>query len=381
VQEALLAATTVWQQRGVPANVGGWLFAAACRRLQDRSDAETARRRREQDLAAVRATAAEPDFDDLTAGDDTLRLLFLCCHPALTPPSAIALTLRAVAGLTTAAIARALLSTEATMAQRISRAKETIAGSGQGLSLPDAAAREQRLAAVLHVLYLMFNEGHTATAGDQLARRDLCREAIRLCRLLAELLPGEPEVLGLQALLLLTDARAAARSGPAGELVPLAEQDRSRWDRDAIRNGEALVTAAFRSGRIGSYQLQAAIAALHAEAPSVAATDWPQILQLYDLLLRIADNPVVALNRAVALAMVHGSAAGLLAVDEVAAGGRLGEHFRLAAVRAHLQEMAGDGAAALVSFRAAAAGAENQAERSYLLRQVARLEDSGRPGS
>lgn len=368
VQDALLAATTDWPQRGVPDNPGGWLFTVACRRLVDQTEAEAARRRRELAVAAERAAhaiAPSPDFDDDLA-DETLALLFTCCHPSLSPPAAIALTLRAVGGLTTAAIAHAFLVPEATMAQRISRAKQTVQAAAVPFVLPAAAERTARLSAVLHVLYLMFGEGHTATDGAQLVQVELSTEAIRLARLLHRLVPDHAEAAGLLALLLLTDARRAARTGPRGELVPLPEQDRSRWDRAQIAAGTALVTTALTRGAVGPYQLQAAIASLHAEATSVDTTDWPQILALYDLLLRMADNPVVALNRAVAVAMVHGPRAALALLDELAADRRITQGHRLAAVRAHLYERLGESTTAAELYRAAATAAANAAERHYL---------------
>jgi predicted RNA polymerase sigma factor len=375
VQDALLEAVTAWPARGVPANPGGWLFHVACRRLADGLDAARAGARRE--AAAARGERVEADAGDPelgAGGDDTLALLFLCCHPALTAPSAIALTLRAVAGLSTAAIARAFLVPEATLAQRISRAKQTLLAAGVRFELPAADERERRLASVLQVLYLTFNEGHTSAFGPELARPALCREALRLARQLHALVPQQPEAAGLLALLLLTDARRAARTGRDGELVPLDEQDRSLWDRAALAEGSALVASALARGAPGPYQLQAAIAALHAEAPDAQATDWPQILALYDVLLGLADHPIVALNRAVAAAMVHGPAHGLALLEQLAADPRLAGQHRLDAVRAHLHERAGDAAAAIRHFRAAAAAAANLAEQHYLLRKAARLE-------
>ncbi|MCC6669911.1 MAG: RNA polymerase sigma factor [Planctomycetes bacterium] len=377
VQDALLAAVTDWPARGVPDNPGGWLFHVACRRLADQRDAERARARREARAAADRPEASVEitDRDEYaSAEDDTLALLFLCCHPSLTPASAIALTLRAVGGLSTAAIARAFLVSEPALAQRIGRAKQTIRDAGATFTLPDAAERNRRLGSVLQVLYLMFNEGHTTALGPALHSVELCTEAIRLTRLLHGLLPDQTEVAGLLALLLLTDARREARTGPRGELIPLHEQDRTLWNRAAIAEGVALVTNAIARGSVGTYQIQAAIASLHAEAASLAATDWPQILALYTLLLRMADNPMVALNRAIAAAMVHGPAHGLRLLDALGNDARLRDHFRLHAVRAHLCEMAGDRAAALRHFRAAATGATNTAERDYLRRKARALE-------
>jgi RNA polymerase sigma factor (sigma-70 family) len=379
VQDALLAAATDWPQRGPPQNPGGWLFHVACRRLADQQDAEHARRRREA-AAAIPADAVlspeAPADDDAFAPveDDTLLLLFLCCHPALSPASAVALTLRAVGGLTTAEIAGAFLVPEATMAQRISRAKQAIREAGARFELPDAAERERRLDAVLHVLYLMFNEGYVSRAGAQLVRVELSDEAIRLARLQHRLMLDHAEVASLLALLLLTDARRAARIGPGGELIPLHEQDRGKWDRVAIAEGTALVTGAFARGRVGSYQLQAAIASLHDEAPGVDETDWEQILALYGLLERLTDNPLVALNRAIAMAMVRGPEAGLEAVAALDGDARLaGQRYRIDAVRAHLHERAGDCAAAVRHFRKAAEGTANMAERNYLLLKAARL--------
>jgi RNA polymerase sigma factor (sigma-70 family) len=376
VQDALLAAATDWPQRGLPQNPGGWLFHVACRRLADHIDAERARRRREAVAAAEAAVAAPPPDpgDELAENaDDTLALLFTCCHAALTPASAIALTLRAVGGLTTAEIASAFFVPEATMAQRISRAKQTIAQSGEPFALPAAAERSRRLDAVLHVLYLMFNEGYASSVGPELVRVELCREAIRLARMLHDCAPDHAETAGLLALLLLTDARRAARTGPDGELIPLHEQDRGRWDRSAIAEGTALVTATIARGAIGSYQLQAAIASLHDEASSVETTDWPQILALYGLLQRLADNPMVALNRAIAAAMVHGPEVGLESLRALDNDARLAGSYRLDAVRGHLCEMSGDKDAAVRHYLSAARGTGNLAESRYLAGKAARL--------
>ncbi|MGN9809882.1 RNA polymerase sigma factor [Micromonospora sp. BQ11] len=377
VQEALLAATTQWPVEGLPDNPRGWLTQVAYRRMVELVRAETARRRRE-DLAARRETddrrAAPAADEDLTASrDDTLVLLFLCAHPALTAASAIALTLRAVGGLTTAEIAHAFLVPEATMAQRISRAKQRIRASGVGFVMPDPADRDRRLASVLHVLYLIFTEGHTASAGADLRRVDLAEEAIRLARQVHALLPHDSEVAALLALMLLTEARAAARTGPSGELISLADQDRSRWDVAAIAEGTALVTRAMTRGPVGPYQVQAAIAALHDEAPSAGETDWPQIRALYGVLERLSDNPLVQLNKAVATAMVDGPAAGLAAVDAVADDPRLVRHHRVDAVRAHLHEMAGDRERAVTHYRAAAHATTSVPEQRYLLMRAARV--------
>jgi RNA polymerase sigma factor (sigma-70 family) len=373
VQEALVAAAEQWPQDGVPDNPRGWLLTVASRRMRNAIRGESARRRREEtvaasaapeELVAPAADAVPPDRDD------TLTLLFLCCHPALSPTSQIAITLRAVGGLTTDQIARAFLVPEATMAQRISRAKHSIRAAGATFRMPPAEERPERLRSVLHVLYLIFNEGYTATSGPDLQRPDLTREAIRLTRDLHRLLPDEGEVAGLLALMLLTDARRAARTTPDGSLVPLAEQDRRAWDAAAIREGVALITATLSRGRVGRYQLQAAIAAVHDEAPSAEETDWPQILVLYELLERVGPNPMVTLNHAVALAMVRGPRAGLEMLDTLAADGRLAGHHRLDAVRAHLLEMAGDHAQARAAYRAAARRTTSLPERRYLERRA-----------
>jgi predicted RNA polymerase sigma factor len=310
---------------------------------------------------------------ELGSEDDTLILLFTCCHPAVTTPSGIALTLRAVGGLTTAEIASAFLVPEATMAQRISRAKQAIQASGVPFELPGPAERAERLAAVLHALYLIFNEGYTSSSGARLVRVELSAEAIRLARVLHRLQPDHAEAAGLLALMLLTDARRAARTGPLGELIPLDEQDRARWDRAAIAEGSALIAQAFARGAVGSYQLQAAIAALHDEAPSTEATDWPQILALYAVLRRMSDNPMVAVSHAIAAAMVHGPEAGLRLVEELAADPRIAGHYRLDAVRGHLFERAGDAPAAVRCYLAAAGGTASLPERQYLLAKAARL--------
>ena len=301
VQEALIAASQQWPKEGLPENPRAWLIQVASRRLTDQVRSEAARRRRES--AAAPSPWVEIQEEEQ---DDTLALLFMCCHSALTNSSAIALTLRAIGGLTTAEIASAFLVPEPTMAQRISRAKQTIKTSKAAFRLPTEAERAQRLRAVLHVLYLIFNEGYTSSGGETLQRVELSQEAIRLARLVHELVPEDPEVAGLLALMLLTDARREARTGPEGELIPLDEQDRSLWDRSEIAEGVAILSETLPKGSIGSYQLQAAIAAVHDEARSHEATDWPQILALYDLLKRMSDNPMVALNQAIASAMVHG---------------------------------------------------------------------------
>jgi RNA polymerase sigma factor (sigma-70 family) len=397
VQEALLAAALQWPESGVPDNPRGWLIQVAVRRMTDQIRSDSARRRREGIavmhadavhpaspaadaglLAAMAYGAANADGIDLSSVDDTLILLFMCCHPSLTPASATTLTLRAVGGLTTAEIAKAFMVPEATMAQRISRAKKTIKESGVPFSLPTDRERGERLDIVMHVLYLIFSEGYTSTAGPSLHRVELSNEAIRLTRILhaslhASASETSPEVAGLLALMLLTDARRTARVGDDGELIPLDEQDRSRWDRDAIKEGVALLSGALPRGEIGPYQLQAAIAALHDEAPRAEDTDWPQILAFYGLLQRMSDNPMVSLNHAIATAMVHGPAAGLTLLDAIEARGELTEHHRLPAVRAHLLEMAGDHAAALDNFRTAASLTGSIPEQRYLLTRAERL--------
>jgi RNA polymerase sigma factor (sigma-70 family) len=366
VQEALLAAADHWPREGVPANPRGWLTQAAVRRMIDQRRSEQSRRRRE-----TLAVLHEPAASQVTERDDTLTVLFLCCHPSLTPPSAIALTLRAVGGLSTAEIAQAFLVPEATMAQRISRAKQRTKASGVPFRMPTAEERPERLRSVLHVLYLVFNEGYTSTGGRELHRADLSDEAIRLTRMVHSLLPDDAEVTGLLALMLLTDARRPARTDAAGELVPLPEQDRTLWDQALVAEGLGLVDDAVARGSVGEYQLQAAIAAVHARAAKAEDTDWPQILTLYALLDRMTGNPVVTLNRAVAAAMAEGPSAGLAVLDSVAE--RLDGHHRLDAVRAHLLEMAGETEAAVAHFEAAARRTTNLPEQRHLAAQAARL--------
>jgi RNA polymerase sigma factor (sigma-70 family) len=382
VQEALIAAAAQWHRDGIPDNPGGWLIRVALRRLTDHMRSELARRDREATVAAEGPSAIMPDLEEMPEvdPDDTLLLLFMCCHPALSPPSAIALTLRAVGGLTTGEIAKAFLVPEPTMAQRISRAKQSIRKSGIPFQMPDAADRANRLSSVLHVLYLIFNEGYTTSAGPVLHRADLSSEAIRLTRLVRALLPADGDVSGLLALMLLTDARRNARSGPAGELIPLDEQDRALWDAGAIAEGVALVTESLRRGTIGEYQLQAAIAAVHDEAPNANATDWAEILALYDMLQRLSDNPMVALNRAIATAMVQGPRAGLDMLRRLDDDERLRGHHRLDAVRAHLLERAGDRGAAIALYRGAAEKTTNAPERNYLLVRAARLAEGSSRG-
>jgi RNA polymerase sigma factor (sigma-70 family) len=377
-QEALLAAATQWPKDGVPDNPRAWLITVASRRLTDLLRSEQARQRREDDVA--RWTLADqwlaPAADrPATESDDTLILLFMCCHPSLSPASQIALTLRAVGGLTTAEIARAFLVPEATMTRRITRAKRRINDSGIPFGVPRGPERAARLGAVLHVLYLIFNEGYASTSGPNLQRIELSAEAIRLARMVHRLLPDDGEVAGLLALMLLTDARRPARTGPDGALIPMAEQDRSLWNADQIAEGVALITVALPRGATGPYQLQAAIAAVHDEAPSAEATDWPQIVELYGLLLRVSDNPVVALNHAVAVAMARGPQAGLDLLGRLEADERIAGDHRLRAVRAHLLEMSGDRTAARAAYLAAARRTTSLPQQRYLNARAARLTD------
>ncbi|HKD98084.1 MAG TPA: sigma-70 family RNA polymerase sigma factor [Micromonosporaceae bacterium] len=372
VQEALLTAAIRWPVDGIPDNPRAWLVQAATRKLIDEGRRDQARRRRE-----VLATRREPPPADpeQTGRDDELALLFLCCHPSLTQASAIALTLRAVGGLTTAEVAAAFLVPEPTMAQRISRAKQRVRAAGGRFVMPTGDDFAERLRAVLRVLYLIFNEGYAATSGDDLQRVELSGEAIRLTRVVNRLLPDDPEVAGLLALMLLSDARRAARADEAGDIVPLAEQDRTLWDRALIAEGTVVLDRAVAQGSVGEYQLQAAIAALHDRAGRFEDTDWPQILALYGLLERMTGSPVVAVNRAIAAAMVHGPEHGLKLLESPDA--RLVGHYRLEAVRAHLHEMAGDRDAAIACYRAAARGTTSMPERRYLTRQAARLRADG----
>ncbi|MEV6514861.1 sigma-70 family RNA polymerase sigma factor [Micromonospora chalcea] len=376
VQEALLAAAVQWPEQGLPDHPRSWLVTVATRRLTDEWRREHARRAREVAVAVRQpayATVAPPADEEPPSGDDTLKLLFLCCHPALPVSAQVALTLRAVGGLSTAEIARAYLVPEATMSQRIRRAKQRIEAAGARFTLPSPADRDERLGAVLRVLYLVFNEGYAASSGEALHRAELTAEAIRLARELRRLLPDDGEVAGLLALMLLTDAHRAARTGPDGELVPLAEQDRGRWDRDAVAQGVALVTEALTWSSPGPYQVQAAIAAVHAEAPSAETTDWPQIVALYRVLAHLAPNPMVTLNQAVAVAMVDGPRAGLALLEPLDADGRTAGHHRLAAVRAHLLDLAGDRADARAAYLAAARATTSLPERRYLQARAARL--------
>ena len=375
VQEAMIAAFTQWPQEGIPENPRGWLIQVASRRITDQLRSEISRREREAEVARDADTIApadiEPDMD--MDPDDTLILLFMCCHPALTSSSAIALTLRAIGGLTTAEIAKAFLVPEATMAQRISRAKQNIKSSGATFRLPSPPERTERLPAVLHVLYLIFNEGYASSSGAQLQRLDLAREAIRLTRSAKTLLPDNAEVAGLLALMLLTDARRAARTGPNEELIPLDKQDRSLWDRSEISEGVELLTAALSKGNVGLYQLQAAVAAVHDEASRAQDTDWPQILALYELLKRVSPGPMVTLNHAIAAAMVHGPAKGLELLKPLDTDTRLADHYRLDAVRGHLLEMLGDHERAIHHYRIAAGRTTSLPEQNYLMTQAARL--------
>jgi RNA polymerase sigma factor (sigma-70 family) len=371
VQEALLEAAVGWPERGVPDNPTGWLVTVAGRRLVDARRSASARRRREE----VVEHRAPREPVEVGGADDTLTLLLLCCHPELTPASQLALTLRAVGGLTTAEIARAFLVPEATMAQRISRAKQRLQRAGARFELPPPGERAERLAVVLHVLYLVFNEGYAATAGPRATRVELTTEAIRLARVVHGLVPDDGEVAGLLALMLLTDARRPARTTPDGSLVPLAEQDRSRWDRALVAEGVALVERSLAGSPVGPYQVQAAIAAVHADAAHADDTDWAQIAGLYDVLERIAPSPVVRLNRAVAVGMVDGPAAGLAVVATVADDERLVGHHRVAAVRAHLLERAGDRVAARAAYLDAARVCTSIPERRFLENRAARLAD------
>ena len=378
VQEALIAATAEWPRAGVPDNPRAWLIRVAERRRTDHLRSEISRRQREETVGKEAPVAALPavDVEEGFEPDDALVLLFMCCHPALTPATAIALTLRAVGGLTTAEIAKAFLVPESTIGQRISRAKQTIKASGVPFRMPDAAERAQRLGSVLRVLYLVFNEGYTTSSGRTLHRSDLSNEAIRLVREVHRLLPESGEVTGLLALMLLTDARRLARTGPRGELIPLDEQDRALWDRQAIEEGVALADSALSQGSVGEYQLQAAIAAVHDEAASAEDTDWAQIAALYALLMRLTENPMVTLNHAIATAMVEGPDAGLALITPLQEDERLRGSHRLAAVRAHLLERAGKTDTAAALYREAASKTASLPERDYLMRKAAQA--SGR---
>lgn len=369
VQEALLAASMQWAEAGIPVSPRSWLVTVASRRLVDAWRSESARHRREQTAAALEL----PGQGQASSRDDTLTLLFLCCHPSLSVPSQLALTLRVVGGLTTAEIASAFLVPEATMAQRISRAKQSIKSAGLRFDLPPEPERAERLRVVLHVLYLVFNEGYTTSSGPALHRADLTTEALRLARMLSQLMPGEGEVVGLLALMLLTDARRAARTTADGSLVPLAEQQRDLWNADQVAEGIALVARTLGAVPIGPYQVQAAIAAVHDEAPSAEDTDWPQILALYQVLERVSPGPVVTLNRAVAVAMVHGPRAGLALLGTLDGDERMAHTHRLEGVRGHLLELAGDTAAARECYQRAARMTASAPEQRYLALRAAKL--------
>ncbi|MFG1623343.1 RNA polymerase sigma factor [Kribbella sp. NPDC049227] len=370
VQEALLEAFVQWRANGVPEKPVGWLVSVATRRLMDGWRRDNARRQREVN-DHLRTPAVEEDHVPDT--DDTLRLLVLCCHPALTPASQIALTLRSVGGLTTAEVAAALLVGETIVAQRISRAKRTIKDSGARFELPSEQEYDERLGAVLHVLYLIFNEGHTASAGDDLQRLDLAAEALRITRMLRRAAPGADEVTGLLALMILTHARRDARTGPGGDLVPADRQDRSRWHADEIAEGTALVEAALTSGPVGPYQLEAAIAAVHSEADSVETTDWEEIAGLYRILAEVDPGPMVTLGSAVAVAMTEGPQAGIDLVEGLAGDRYLGDHHRRLSVLAHLQELAGRPDLAREHYLAALDRTRNTAEQNYLRERITRL--------
>ncbi|GAC1504853.1 MAG: sigma factor-like helix-turn-helix DNA-binding protein [Candidatus Dormibacteraceae bacterium] len=369
VQEALLSASIQWADAGEPDNPRSWLLTVASRRLVDQWRSEGARRRREETAAAL----ALPFPRQLVQHDDTLTLLFLCCHPSLSAPSQLALTLRAVGGLTTTEIAKAFMVPEATMAQRISRAKQSIKSAGMHFDLPPDSEREDRLRTVMQVLYLIFNEGYTTSSGPTGLRTDLTAEAIRLTRMLHLRVPTEGEVAGLLALMLLTDARRAARTEADGSLVPLDEQRRELWNTAYIEEGVALLTRTLGKVAVGPYQLQAAIAAVHDEAPTAKETDWPQILALYDVLEKVSPGPVVTLNRAVAVAMVHGPRAGLALLGTLDTDERMTHNHRLDAVRGHLLEMAGEMDEARNSYRRAARMTASLPEQRYLALKAARL--------
>ncbi|MCU1257687.1 MAG: polymerase sigma factor [Bryobacterales bacterium] len=382
VQEALLAAALQWPRDGQPENPLAWLIRVATRRLTDQIRAQAARRLREQLVVSLippdEQIAMAADAGGVNEHDETLDLYFMCCHPALTPSSQIALTLRAIGGLTTAEIGRAFLVPEATIAQRLSRAKQSIKNYGISFEEPTVQERAARLSSVLRILYLIFNEGYTASSGDALYRVDLSSEAIRVTRLLDTVCQGMPEVEGLLALMVLTDARREARSGVGGELIPLDVQDRSKWDSRAIDEGTQILQRAFSRGAVGPYQIQAAIAALHDEAASTDTTDWPQILRLYELLSRMDDSPMVLLNRAVALAMVKGPESGLALIDMLANDPGFKGHYRVEATRAHLLERLGDREGAVASYRRAALGTNSLAERNYLQLHAIQLAEPGK---
>jgi RNA polymerase sigma factor (sigma-70 family) len=374
VQDAIIAAANQWPVEGRPDHPEAWLTRVATRRMIDRIRSDVARRRREAELARDdniehKTTDCAPQSQQ----DDTLDLLIMCCHPALSPPSAMALTLRALCGLTTAEIANAFFVPESTMAQRISRAKQTIKLHGASFEMPSPATRTERLSTVLHVLHLMFNEGYVATSGQRAQRLDLTNEAIRLMREVWAFAPENTEAAGLLALMLLTDARRPARVDAFGALVPLLDQDRSAWDHALIKEGISLISDTLPKGAVGPYQIMAAIAAVHDEADLAEATDWAQIVVLYDVLKRMTDNPMVVLNQAVAVAMVSGARAGLSLLERLADDSRLTQHHRLDAVRAHLLERAGDMRGAIEHYRRAALHTGSIPERDFLLKSAARL--------
>jgi RNA polymerase sigma factor (sigma-70 family) len=368
VQDALLAAAQQWPTRGIPEHPRGWLIRVGYRRMIDQLRADQLRQRREYQLGSQ----PTPASIDEPAADDSPTLVFLCCHPILSPVSQVALTLRAVGGLTTAEIAHAYGVTEVAMGQRISRAKQQIKSAGGRFVLPSAEEREHRLTVVLQVLYLIFNEGYAATAGEQLHRVDLTTEAIRLTRMLHRLLPDEPEVAGLLALMLLNDARRPARSTEAGDLVTMEHQQRELWDKALTAEGTALITAAMRRRQVGPFQLQAAIAALHNEAPSYAETDWPQIAALYARLEQLTPTLPVRLSRAVAVAMAYSPRRGLVLLDSLPDDPLIRQRER--AVRAHLLELDGNTQQAAELFREAATLTDNLAERRYLEGRAKHLE-------